>query len=1032
MPALPPYQWPLHRTRIRQFRERVEARILADWVPLQARFARTVDPVPFAERQALAYQPIEEGAVWGTTWDSAWFHLTGTIPEAWRHERVVAVLDFNGEGLVFSETGDPLQGLTNGSVFGDLTRNTFRIPSSNGARPSVDLWVEAAANGLSGVAQQRNPPGTLNREGLYEGRVNRIRLARFPEELYHLWLDLEVLEGVLDTVPEDSMRFARLLQGLVAVQAVYADQPENASQCRAFLAPLLQMPAHATTLTLQTVGHAHIDTGWLWPVRETIRKCARTFANQLDLLERYPDYVFGASQPQHYAFVKQHYPTLYARVQEAVASGRWELQGGMWVEPDCNLVSGESLVRQILHGKNFFWQEFGVEVKTCWIPDVFGYSAALPQILRKSGISSFLTQKISWNQFNRFPHHTFRWQGLDGSEVLTHFPPEDTYNSQLTAAGLKKAERQFAEKGFLDTAMNLFGVGDGGGGPTAEMIERGRRHQNLEGLPRVRFGRADAFFEALASQAEELPVWVGELYLEYHRGTYTSQARTKWNNRRLEEALRATEYLYSRFLPLDAYPADTLEATWKTLLLNQFHDILPGSSIGWVYEVTEREHAQALATCAHLQDAAAAVVFPEHPDRLVLLNTLTVPVTSSLLLPSGWAGAQLLGGQPLPTQADPDGSVWAQITVPSQKVLTLERGPEAPTSVPEPQRVLENDWIRYELTEHGELCRAYDKELQREWLPPGTLGNVLSLYEDQPHAYDAWEIDIGYEALLLETAQGQSWTSMGSGPVQQGLRFVLRVGLSTLTQTLTLATHSRELRVTTEVDWQETHRMLRVAFPVAVQSDAATFAVQFGTVKRPTHQNTSWDVARFESVAHQFVDLSDASGGVALLNDGKYGHKVQGACLDLNLLRSPTDPDPHADQGLHRFTYSFFPHPGDVVTGNVWAQAQALNQPPLCFPGRTAMETEAPQVRVVGEGLSLEAFKKAEQEACWVIRIVEVLGRSCTGGLEVPPEVEIEETDLMEWKPLAGRHTGAMPLNFQPFEIRTFKLYPPPELSSDS
>tara|TARA_B100000745_G_scaffold71162_1_gene42653 strand:+ start:456 stop:1640 length:1185 start_codon:yes stop_codon:yes gene_type:complete len=386
----------LYRTKIDQFIKRLEALILSQYELLEAEFANSKVPVPFGERLRLQYQRIEEGQEWGQAWESAWFHLQGRIPEKWQEQEVVAHLDFNGEALIFSPQGDPLQGLTNGSVFGNVTRHTFILtPKAQGGEP-VDLWVEGAANSITGINQPSDPPrGTVDRQGNYLGKVNRIRIARFHRELYALRLDMELLNGLLDTVPEFSTRHARILKSLVESTNGFRDDPDRAGICREILAPLLAQPAHSSSPTMITVGHAHIDTGFLWPVRETIRKAGRTFANQLDLIERYPDYVFGASQPQHYQFVKDHYPNLYERIKKAVAEGRWELQGGMWVEPDCNLISGESMVRQVMHGKNFFMDEFGVEVTNCWIPDVFGYSASMPQILKRAGIHYLLTQKMS-------------------------------------------------------------------------------------------------------------------------------------------------------------------------------------------------------------------------------------------------------------------------------------------------------------------------------------------------------------------------------------------------------------------------------------------------------------------------------------------------------------------------------------------------------------------------------------------------------------------------------------------------------------
>jgi alpha-mannosidase len=742
----------------------------------------------------------------------------------------------------------------------------------------------------------------------------------------------------------------------------------------------------------------------------------------LGLIERYPEYIFGASQPQLYMFVKAHYPTLYERVKQAVADGRFEPQGAMWVEADCNIISGESMVRQVLHGKNFYRDEFGVDVRNLWIPDVFGYSAAMPQIMQRAGVDYFLTQKLSWSQFNRFPHTTFRWFGIDGSELLTHFPPEDTYNSRLCPSAMRGAEQKFEEKGYLDEAMCLFGIGDGGAGPKPEQIERGLRQRDLEGVPRVQFSRADAFFDRLAERRDSLPAWQGELYLELHRGTLTTQGRTKRGNRKLELALRATEYLCA-LLPADAYPRDVLDRTWKQLLTNQFHDILPGSSIHRVYTDAEQDYADGLDACASLTESAAAELFEADQGALTVVNTLNVPVTQPIALPDGWTDSLVSAdGTTVAVQKDADGKCVAAVTVPSQGVVTLERSGAAQEASVSDDLVLENDLVRYEFAEDGRLVGAFDKECGREVLAHGTAGNVLSLYEDRPNNWDAWDIDVFYEHQLLEQAKAVTVVGLGQGAVRQGIRFELSIGQSALVQDVYLAAHSKRLDFRTMVDWQERHRMLRVAFPVNVRSDQACFEIQYGHVKRNTHRNVSWDMAKFEVAAQRYADLSDAQYGVALLNDCKYGHKIHENVLDLNLLRSPTHPDPDADLGEHRFTYSLLPHADTLVESGVMAEAAQLNQPPLVFAGRRGSICPVP-VSVTGEGVALEVLKRAEKSDERVIRLVEQRGFRTEAVVACAGEgARLVETDLMEWNDGQDWGGGSVTVPMAPFEIRTFRL----------
>jgi alpha-mannosidase len=867
-------------------------------------------------------------------------------------------------------------------------------------------------------------PESTNRYGYYDAKVKAIRLCVFDTNMWELTLDLRVLLGLVKSLPEKSVRRARIIKTAIDGLNAFVTQGNDHLAFREILATELSKPAVASSLFVTAIGHAHIDTAWLWPVRESIRKCARTFATQLDLIARYPDYIFGASQAQHYAFVKEHYPDLYGRVKAVIKSGRWEVQGGMWVEADCNLTSGESLVRQILHGKNFFRDEFGVDVDNLWLPDVFGYSAALPQMLLKSGINYFLTQKLSWSQINEFPFHTFKWQGIDGSEVLTHFPPENTYNSQLASESLIAAQDQFKEKEYIDEFISLFGVGDGGGGPKEEHIQMGMRMTNLEGAPRVRFDSAKNFFHRLSKQSNDVPTWVGELYLELHRGTLTTQAFVKWANRRLEHRLRALEFWCS-CMPLNQYPQQRLDAIWKKVLINQFHDILPGSSITETYRVTRSEYLEALAECDALTREVSGSLLERDESSITLFNSLHYPYRGAVVLPEQWSGHGVADseGHPLPIQQE-DSRTVALVDVPPYSLMTLTRvAASLPTSGQVSNLILENDLVLYEFSVRGRLIRCFDKELQREFISPEKLANVLTLYEDRPSDWDAWDVDASYLQTPLQTGEAKVASPLPSGDVRQGIRFLFDIGQSRIEQKVSLARCNKRLDFETHVDWREKHRMLRVQFPVNVSADQATFDIQYGFVRRPTHQNTSWEQARFEVAAHRYADLSAVDFGVALLNDCKYGYRVTNGVLDLNLLRSPNYPDPDADQGEHRFTYSLLPHTGDLVHSNVIAEAARLNQGLMIMPGYRALRDLVP-VRLSGEGVSLEVVKKAEKELCLILRIVETLGRCSCGELNVGlPNASLEETDLMEWtSQKLTQVTGPVDLRMKPFEIRTYKL----------
>ena len=778
------------------------------------------------------------------------------------------------------------------------------------------------------------------------------------------------------------------------------------------------MKNSGSALTSVAVGHAHIDTAWLWPLQESIRKTARAFASQLSLLKQYPDYIFGASQAQLYQFIKDNHPELYEQIKAAVNSGRWEVQGGMWVEADCNLISGESMVRQLLHGKNFFKKEFGLDIKNLWLPDVFGYSANLPQILKQSGIDFFLTQKLSWSQFNVFPHHSFNWQGIDGSVVITHFPPEDTYNSALFPSGQMKARDNFKEKSFLDEFLCLYGIGNGGGGPKEEHVENGIRQRDLEGCPKVIFGRADKFFERLKEHQKELAVYSGEIYLELHRGTLTTQARTKKFNRLLENRLRQVEALCS-LLPLTRYPREKLDQIWKKLLTRQFHDIIPGSSIHWVYEEAEATYSACLKECEEIIHAVIKSTLLRSEETVTLVNVTAYPVKKAVQLPEMWEGACDAQGNNLLAQRETK-TVWACVDVAPYSMKSIKQGGRTePVSIKE-GAVLENDKVRYCFSKEGLLVEAFDKEAARPILNPENPGNLFALYDDHPNNYDAWDIDFFYTEICLETARCDSLSPVTSGPVQCSLELEFSIGQSKIRQKAVLGRESKRLEFRTTVDWKEMHRMLRVAFPVLVDAPEAAFDIQYCFIRRPTHTNTSWDFARFETVGHRYADLSDPTYGVALLNDCKYGYKVRGNVLDLNLLRAPREPDPDADQGTHEFTYALLPHTGDLIRSDVMAEAELLNVPPTVLT-QCKLDMKLP-VYLTGEGVSMTVLKKAETEECWIVRCVETRGiparaeLHCTG--------KLVETDLMEWKEGARLDVWEkVEIRFNPFEIKTFKVF---------
>ena len=1002
------------RERIRPFYYRLVSSIIQSRATMQAECFVTDEPVPFSAIADRPMHPVSVGDVWGSDWQCAWFRVTGQVPADWKGKTVEARLNLGGEGLVFDAGGTPLQGITDFSFFSpDFLRERLPLfPCAAGNEP-VELFIDAAANDYVGLEISPSNP-----RGHRAGRVACIELCATDETLRGLSLDVAALLSLLESLPDEHYRCRQLVRQLNQVEDMYSGNRSNAEACRGFLREhAYSSRAGTSALKVTAVGHAHLDTAWLWPIRETIRKCGRTFSSQLDLLDRYDDYVFGCSQPQHYAFVKEHYPALYGRVKAAVKAGRWELQGGMWVECDCNLAGGESLIRQFLHGQKFFREEFGMEVKNLWLPDVFGYSGNLPQIMRGCGCEYFLTQKLSWNGFNRFPHNTFVWRGIDGSEVLTHCPPENNYNSDLDPKKLVEAANRFSDAGVCDSFLSLFGIGDGGAGPKPEHIEMARRLNDLDGAPRVTMGRADEFLAGIDKVKSQLDVWEGELYLEKHQGTFTTQAGIKRKNRKLEYLLKHAEFVFSCLSAAD-YPGVRLDRLWKKLLCLQFHDILPGSSITRVYDEAHADFDLIGSELQEMLSGAAQKLFQQDPDALTLFNSLSRPWNGAVALPPGWAGASA-HGVALAVQ----GSLVA-VEVPAASFITLRRESAQPASPVESEGLrLENDVVLYEFNRDGHLRRAFDKEHGFEFIPEGLAGNVISLYHDHPTNWDAWDIDLTYEAQHLQDAASSEQPRLIAGTVQQELHFALQIGHSTLAQRITLG-QGRRLDFHTSVSWREEHRMLRVKFPVNVHAREATFDIQYGFIKRPTVRNTSWDMARYEVVAHRYADLSDSTCGAALLNDCKYGYKVHGDVLDLNLLRSPKYPDYQADQGDHHFTYSFLPHWGRLEESDVFEQADHLNQPPLSFPGYSAGPLELP-CHVQGGSISLEVLKQGESGDGLVARVVETRGRRSKGKLVFsnPPD-RVEFVNMLEQPvgPTAVCSGNILELELKPFEIRTVRF----------
>lgn len=1035
-------EWSLWEARAVHARERIAERVHGPEAPLQiAAWHVHGAPVPFESAVAQKFVPFAVGDPWGGLWDTTWFRFRGKIPEEWSGREVlvrVRLTDFNYEGFT-------AEGLLyrDGKPERAINANRAEIPLAAEAvgGETFEFHIEAAANGGSNA--KGFLPGLCQPD--YAGKpryaLAEARLVCVDREIEAYYFDFTVLVEAMEVLPEGGQRRREI--GRALNYSLDHFDADDIFAARESLTDVLERRNGETVHTVSGVGHAHIDTAWLWPLRESIRKCARTFSSALRNMELYPEYVFACSQPQHYAWMKVHYPEIWEGIRAAVARGQWEPVGAMWVEPDSNFPSAEALIRQILHGKRFFLREFGVEIRDAWLPDVFGFSAALPQILRLAGVQFLMTQKLSWNEFNRFPHHTFWWEGIDGSRVFAHFPPADTYNADTGPRQLAKTSAQFQEHGSLTRSLLPFGYGDGGGGPSMEMLEKARRLRDFEGLPRLELEKASAFFAKAADEADDLPVWRGELYLELHRGTLTSQARAKWNNRRAECLLRDAEFwdcaamLANPSAPqsvanppravydtsgLDGGPAAcphqaALERAWKLTLLNQFHDILPGSSIHWVYEDNERDHAVIRELVDSVRSSAQGILAAE-------LNTGDIREPALVVNPLGFDRAEVA--------EFPDGrAAWIEAPACGYRVLDSKAPGEfsgQPVRVEETKEgiVLENGLTRIVLSRDGCLTSLRDLLRDREALEPGLMGNVFHLHEDRPWRYDAWELDLFSRDNFAVLGRASGVRVLEKGPLRAAVELVYSFGKSRLTQRVLLRAGSGRVDFSTTVDWQERHKCLRVTFPANVLSGKATYDIGSGHIERPNHANTSWDRAQFEVCAHTWADLSEYGFGVALLNNGKYGYGVSGNTLSLTLLRAPESPDPLADRGTHHFTYSLLCHGGDFRAGRVIEEAAALNAPLTVRavpPSQGALPPAHSFLRCDVPCLQMDAWKRAEDDDGLIVRLHEAHGSRGRGRLTLGFSAKrVSRTDLLERNQESLPPGREIAFDFTPFQILTFKL----------
>ncbi|XP_028442064.1 alpha-mannosidase 2C1 isoform X1 [Perca flavescens] len=996
--------------------------------------------ITFTEASKQTFAPYEVADTFGPTWWTCWFKVNLKIPDSWRGKEVHLLWESDGESMVWRDE-QPVQGLTKE---GEKTSYILSDCLKDEEPHSVTLYVEVACNGLFGAGQGSMIAAPDSNRKF---SVQKAELVVFNSDVRELLTDFEMLIDIVKELGEGEQRgYQALFTVNEMVNLCDPSDPSSFSKAHSLAHTFFSQRNGDSQHTAHAMGHCHIDSAWLWPYEETIRKCGRSWVTVIRLMEKNPEFVFTCSQAQQFQWVKSWYPGLFSQIQHYVKKGQFIPVGGTWVEMDGNLPSGESMVRQFLEGQRFFNREFGIHCKEFWLPDTFGYSAQLPQIMQGSGISNFLTQKLSWNLVNTFPHNTFFWEGLDGSKVLTHFPPGNSYEMKGKVEDLMNSVKNNKDKGRSNHSAVLFGFGDGGGGPTQLMLDRLNRVQDTDGLPKVQMSSPDELFSQLQAGSDLLCTWTGELFLELHNGTYTTQAQIKRGNRQCETLLHDVEIASSLALCQDRtfqYPVEKLQELWRLLLLNQFHDVIPGSCIEMVVEDALRYYEDIRSDGAALLHGACGALgskgsstgvfnslpWERHevvqiqdgagkPDlgMLDIYNTYVVAfrtTTAHLMLCGICCSAALVRVPSIGFSPVRDTQPVAPVSVTLQADGTV---------------LMDNGMLQTVINKDGTLASLCLINANREAIPDSGHGNQFLMFDDVPLYWDAWDVmdyHLQTRKPVLEVVQ--PLRVLSSGGLRGSVSFTLRISdKSTITQEIVMDAMSPYIKFNTEVKWAESHKFLKVEFPVRVHSPNATYEIQFGHLQRPTHRNTSWDWARFEVWGHKWADLSEHNFGVALLNDCKYGYSVHKNTMTLSLLRAPKAPDVNADMGTHHFTYAIMPHTGSFQDASVIQCAYNLNFPLRSF--QCTPDTEPwSAFSISTAAVILETIKQAEErKGALVVRLYEAHGSSVTATLcTTLPVREAWHCDLLE------RHDAARPahitsegitLNFSPFQITSLLL----------
>lgn len=991
------------------------------------------------------WKDFKTGDLWGGMDCHGWFKCSIEVPKEFEGKSIALEFYTFEEGwdatnpqFILYVNGEEIQGL-------DINHRESMITHNAVAGTKYDIDLHAYAGRLS------DKKATLN------GKLVVVDMAA-RELYYNLQVPIDVCRE-LDKEDKNRIDMLNVLNdavNLIDLRIPKSEEyDESIKKTNEFLNEKFygELCGHNDVIAT-CVGHTHIDVAWQWTVAQTREKVARSFSTVLKLMEEYPEYIFMSSQPQLYQFLMKDYPKIYAKVKEKVKEGIWEPEGAMWLEADCNVTSGESLVRQILHGKRFFKEEFNVDNEVLWLPDVFGYSAALPQILKKSGVNYFMTTKIAWNQFNKIPNDTFMWEGIDGTEVLTHFitttgPGQDrdsiftTYNGHIQPDAIMGAWRRYQNKDINNDVLVSFGWGDGGGGATIKMLENGRRlAKGIPGAPTVKMGTALDYFKRLEKNVKEnrkLPKWVGELYLEYHRGTYTSMGRNKRDNRECENLYIAAEKINSLAMSEGkSYPYDNIRNSWENILLNQFHDIIPGSSIKEVYDVTAEEYKILLENGNKVLDDGLDYISSKiHlQDRCVIvLNTLGFERNdiAKFAVPEDLENVAVIdedGEEILCQRIEGNNAIFFAKRIPANgyksfKIIEATNLVKEEVSLSNTEA--ENKFVKIKFNEKGDITSFIDKENNREILKAGAVGNEIQAFEDKPMCFDNWDIDIYYKEKMWKIDDVQNIEVVEKGHVRSTLRIERKFLNSKVVQYVHIYNELPRIDFESNFDWKEHDIVVKAAFPVDVNAHEATYEIQYGNVTRSTHENTSWDVAEFEVCGHKWVDISEGDFGISMINNCKYGHDIKNGNMRLTLLKCGTDPNPEADKEEHKFTYSIYTHAGSWKEANTPQMAYNMNTPLFTKIEEAhsgELSTKMSLANVNKKNVMIEVIKKAEDSNELIIRMYEYENKRTEVKLQFNKEIEaICECDLMENNLESINPNGnSIEFTITPYEIKTFKF----------